>query len=352
MKWAWNLLSHILSIQMPYFLFIGSCLNTTTGVCRSCFSNSHMGSPTWSLPFCPSPPPPLAPSPHLTSYLNEPVCSWPYRGNTPSLAVNNFRKRRGSWCGIWNERLLILTRCRSAICCSVLQCELQCVVRCITSRREANPPFVYVLFYAATQVHEHIYAHTHTCTCVHVHVHVCACVCTCVHVCVCMCVCVCACVCAFVCGCVCVCVCTVLRVCAWVCRYVCVYKYVSRKCLFVSFGGDMESKTKKPNSMHFKLYMVSFGVCEGEESPQESQWMPLSSLSCVRMSHYTHWCEFVMQHTYTSHVNKPCHLCECHYECVMSQVWMSHGTPMSETCHKTCHMNESSLTCEWGMSHM
>jgi len=79
--------------------------------------------------------------------------------------------------------------------------------------------------------------------------------------------------------------------------------------------------------------------------------------------HVTH--EWVMSHLWMSHVtpmNESCHTYEwvmesCHtYEWVMSHIWMSHGTHMNHSCHTwmsfVAHMNESCHRYEWAMSHL
>jgi len=86
-----------------------------------------------------------------------------------------------------------------------------------------------------------------------------------------------------------------------------------------------------------------------------------SVMSHIWMSHVTHMSESC--HTWMSHVTHMNHSCHT-YEWVMSHIRMSHVTHMSESCH-TCewvishmwmshvmHMNESCQTCEWVMSHM
>jgi len=75
------------------------------------------------------------------------------------------------------------------------------------------------------------------------------------------------------------------------------------------------------------------------------QKIPIWVMSCYRQmtlveTKGTIWCEWVMSHTWMSHVthmNESCHT----HEWVMSHTWMSHVTHMNESCH-TSQASDSS----------
>jgi len=83
----------------------------------------------------------------------------------------------------------------------------------------------------------------------------------------------------------------------------------------------------------------------------------------THMSESCHTCEWGMSNMWMSHVthmNESCHACQC----VVSHMWMSHVTHVNEACH-TCEwvmshlwmshitpVNEWRHTYEWGMSHI